>query len=372
MSETILNKEEEAQVVETTTESPASEQRTLGGAGATLVAMGLLDIVGHLGLTGLVVGGLASYVVWRHGPEVYSLVGRETGLSDISARFRRKDEGTSNLKQRTWWQKAWNIHQQLPTEAGDGSEEETQEEEISEERTLPANIFAEETTEDDGPAMARITVEEAIKHTDSNSYQVYVGRSLTDEIGRAMKMGFRGKHLKFIGASQRGKSSEIAALLSIIAATHDPTHVQVAILDLEDKTGRLFADLPHIKRFRVNGREVRLHATNVDQVLEYLIYVTKFMEFRYQMAPTVLAQQPMFIVYIEEFLRLRRILKARIATSSPGPKREKAQRDYAALIDCIDALAARGLKAHIQLWLCAQVDYVDEVVNDLKCERILP
>ena len=236
MSETTLNNEEEAQDNETTTESPVSEQRTLGGAGVTLAVMSIADVVGHMGLTGLVVGGLASYVVWRHGPEVYSLVGREIGLSDVSARFRRKDAGASNPMKRTLWQKAWNIHPQLPTEAESSPGEVTQDEEIIEEHTLPINIFAEDTAEDDGHAMQRITVEEAIKHTSYNSYQVYVGRSLTDENGRAMKMSFRGKHLKFIGASQRGKSSELAALMSIITATHDPAHVQVAILDLEDKT----------------------------------------------------------------------------------------------------------------------------------------
>ncbi len=88
MSETTLNNEEEAQDNETTTKSPVSEQRTLGGAGVTLAVMSIADVVGHMGLTGLVVGGLASYVVWRHGPEVYSLVGREIGLSEMSARFR--------------------------------------------------------------------------------------------------------------------------------------------------------------------------------------------------------------------------------------------------------------------------------------------
>ena len=34
------------------------------------------------------------------------------------------------------------------------------------------------------------------------------------------------------------------------------------------------------------------------------------------------------------------------------------------MLECIDALAARGLKARIQLWLCAQVDYVDPDLRD--------
>jgi len=341
-------------------EETSLEKHTLGGAVGAFLTIGLVDVVAHLGPTGIVIAGIAGYVTWKHGPEVWEGLGNQIPLPQLPKHTRPRGR-------RSFWDKALGRYPDLDPESAeteDGTEEETQGEEIIEENTLLAEIFAEDAPEDDGPSMERITVEKAIKHTDHNSYQVYVGRSLTDDIGRAMKMGFRGKHLKFIGASQRGKSSEIAALMTIIAATHDPAHVQVAILDLEDKTGRLFADLPHIKRIRVDGKEVRLHATDVDQVLEYLIYITKFMEFRYKMAPVVLAQQPILIVYIEEFLRLRRMLKARIAAASPGPKREKAQRDYAALIDCIDALAARGLKAHIQLWLCAQVDYVDEDLRE--------
>lgn len=342
--------------------SESSEQETLkkyppkqsaAFAGSTAVAMGLIDLLAHLGPTGLLVGGIASYVAWKHGPELYEQV-RE--LLPLPAEVEPVEQVQQIPGRRSLLDRALGRYPQMDTDDT---------EEVALEEVAPANeIFTEDATKDDGPTMERITVENAIKHTDHNSYQVYVGRSLTDDIGRAKKMGFRGKHLKFIGASQRGKSSEIAALMTIIAATHDPAHVQVAILDLENKTGRLFADLPHIKRIRVDGKAVRLHATDVDQVLEYLIYITKFMELRYKTAPAVLAQQPILIVYIEEFLRLRRMLKARIAAASPGSKREKAQRDYAALIDCIDALAARGLKAHIQLWLCAQVDYVDEDLRE--------
>src|SRR5438552_4630735 len=43
-------------------------------AGSTLVTMGLVDLLAHLGPTGLLVGGLASYVAWKHGPEVYEYV----------------------------------------------------------------------------------------------------------------------------------------------------------------------------------------------------------------------------------------------------------------------------------------------------------
>lgn len=43
-------------------------------AGTTFVTMGLIDLLAHLGPTGLLVGGLASYVAWKHGPELYAQV----------------------------------------------------------------------------------------------------------------------------------------------------------------------------------------------------------------------------------------------------------------------------------------------------------
>lgn len=43
-------------------------------AGTTLAATLPLDVLAHLGPTGIVVGGILSYVAWRHGPEIYSSV----------------------------------------------------------------------------------------------------------------------------------------------------------------------------------------------------------------------------------------------------------------------------------------------------------
>lgn len=44
-------------------------------AGSTIVTMGIVDVLAHLGPTGLLVSGIASYVAWRHGPELYEQVG---------------------------------------------------------------------------------------------------------------------------------------------------------------------------------------------------------------------------------------------------------------------------------------------------------
>lgn len=43
-------------------------------ATSTFAVMGLADVLAHLGPTGLLVGGLASYVAWKHGPELLEYV----------------------------------------------------------------------------------------------------------------------------------------------------------------------------------------------------------------------------------------------------------------------------------------------------------
>src|SRR5579875_720833 len=54
--------------------TPSSVKQSAAFAGSTLVVGGLLYMLAHLGPTGLLVSGLASYVAWRHGPELYEQV----------------------------------------------------------------------------------------------------------------------------------------------------------------------------------------------------------------------------------------------------------------------------------------------------------
>ena len=52
--------------------------------------------------------------------------------------------------------------------------------------------------------------------------------------------------------------------------THDPQHVLVALLDLEDQTSRLFATIPHLAEVLIDDQPILLHARTREQVLEYL------------------------------------------------------------------------------------------------------
>ena len=310
-----------------------------------------------MGPTGLVVSGLASYVVWRHGPEVYGLVQHELGLPDLAARFGRKKEPVPN--KRTFWQKAWNIHPQGHEETEVDEEETIDEEHTREDLHEGDSVFTAPSASTEVPGVSRITIEQAVEHTTRNSYEVWIGRSLSRPINPAVKINFYKRHLKLIGASQHGKSSMAAALLDAITRSHDPSVVQVALLDLEDKTGRLFADLPHIARVRKHGEAVRLHARSYEQVLEHLGYISALIDLRYGMSDEEIERQTLLIVYLEEFVDLKDYFKQRI-NAVESDEKEQAKRDYARLVYYIKKIAARGLKVLVQLLMCAQVDYRDD------------
>ena len=72
--------EEEEQLNETQHDIPSQAQQraplshSLGFGAGTFLAAGMVDILAHLGPTGLVVGGIAAYVASRHGPELFEQV----------------------------------------------------------------------------------------------------------------------------------------------------------------------------------------------------------------------------------------------------------------------------------------------------------
>ena len=322
--------------------APAPEKHSLSGALGTLATMGLVDMLAHLGPTGLLVGGIASYVVWKHGPEVYEQLGAQLPLPAMPE-LPHKKQGS-----RSFWDRALGRHPRVVESTVDAVEQEEDD-----------PVFAAPITESEVPGVPRITVEQIVAHLERNSYEVYIGRSMSRPHHPAVKINFYKRHLKLIGASQHGKSSMAAALLDAITRTHDPDRVQVALLDLEDKTSRLFAHLPHIARVRKHGEAIRLHARSYEQVLEYLGYVSALIEYRYGLSGDELEQQPILLVYLEEFVDLKDYFKARI-NAGESDEKEQAKRDYARLVYSIKHIAARGLKVLVQLLMCAQVDYRDD------------
>src|SRR5713226_10619266 len=66
--------EEEEQLNEEQQQPGVPLLQTLGFGAGTFLAAGMVDLLAHLGPTGLVVGGIAAYVASRHGPELYAQV----------------------------------------------------------------------------------------------------------------------------------------------------------------------------------------------------------------------------------------------------------------------------------------------------------
>jgi hypothetical protein len=214
----------------------------------------------------------------------------------------------------------------------------------------------------DTGGVQRLTIKEIVAHTEPNSYTIWIGRSLTQNGNPAILIKFYKQHFRFIGASQRGKSSMVAAFLEIVTRTHDPKHVQLILLDKENLTSNLFADLPHVLHMRTpSGERIKMHARNEQQVLQYLVHSVVIMKRRYEIAQrdgiAALKRMPVILVYIEEFLRLKAYFKAQLKTAKD---KEQAESDYATFMFCVNELAGLGLKSRMQLLMAAQVDYADE------------
>ncbi|MGH2478492.1 MAG: FtsK/SpoIIIE domain-containing protein, partial [Ktedonobacteraceae bacterium] len=211
--------------------------------------------------------------------------------------------------------------------------------------------------------LERLSIDVICQHIERNSYTIYLGRSMTKGDGPALPVNFYKQHIKIIGTSQRGKSSMAAIIITIITATHDPACVQLALLDQENITARLFAHLPHL----ASWRGVKLHAQTPEQVTAYLGYLVDMMDYRYTLPTAERKALPLVLMYLEEFLDLKNDLRLQIklfAGSGMKQEREEATKRYAQFMMAINKLALRGLKARMQFLLCAHTDYADEDFRD--------
>jgi hypothetical protein len=357
-------------------EEPREEQRkdqhpiplsqTLGFGAGTFVTVGVIDLLAHWGPTGLVIGGILAYVAAKHGPELAGQV-REALPSPPAGQPEIK--GPQQHGKRSFIDRALGRFPKGELASAEAAADDTvivPGEEIEATTLQPEAdpAFAHTAAQTDVPGVARLTIEQIVSHIERNSYEIYIGRSLTRPNNPAVRINFYKRHLKLLGASQHGKSSMAAALIEIILRTHDPHRVQLVLLDHEDKTSRLFADVPHLAKVRLGERVVCLHARRYEQVLEHLEYLAMLIDYRYyHLSEEEIEQQPLVIVYLEEFIDLKDYFKHRIDTVEKDEK-EQAKRDYARLIFCMKKIARRGLKVLVQLLMCAHVDYRDEDLQE--------
>lgn len=200
--------------------------------------------------------------------------------------------------------------------------------------------------------VARPQVSELAQRIERNSLSLCLGKSLTD--GGYLIAELAGTHFKIIGATQMGKSCEAGGILNQIEMTHDPQRLCFALLDLEYKTSRLFEKSEHLAVLSPGrGREIPCHAKSIEEVPTYLHYLVEELERRDRIASYQEVEElPHIIVYIEEFLDLKKQLRIRD---------KKLCNQF--LTD-FGTLATRGLKLGLHLMPCAQVDYADDDLKD--------
>lgn len=201
------------------------------------------------------------------------------------------------------------------------------------------------------------TIEEMVSQIERNSYEVGLGRSL--ESHDIIKSQLRDAHLKLIGGTRMGKSCEAAAILQQLSETHDRHHLLFALLDLENKTSRLFADDPHVMVVDTGYKKVKMHARTIEQVAHYLIMLHEMMNWRYTLTDAQLAVLPAVLAYLEEFLYWKR----QLANFVSKDVREQA-------LMAFSGIATRGLKVKVHLMACAQVDYRDDELVEAMAQFI--
>lgn len=195
----------------------------------------------------------------------------------------------------------------------------------------------------------RPTIAELVPLVERNSFEVPFGASLMGN--GTVIISIEDVHIKIIGSSRKGKSCLAAAILDLATQTHDPHVLKIALLDLENKTSKLFEHLgEHIVVLPTVKGRLPMHARSVKQAAEYLHYIRCEMDRRYTLTDDELEKLPHILVYIEEFLSLKK-------------HKDLTKEERATLADDLNELAIRGLKALIHLMACAQVDYADD---DLK------
>jgi hypothetical protein len=330
------------------------------------VPVGVADLIFQGGPAGIVFGGAGVAMLAYYAPDIKDQAIHAARVAKEIFPFlpvpKTKGHG------RTLYQRAMGIYPEIDESKVVDADQPEDTSVLSESDPLQPSLSEEDAlftlpSSDDTGGVRRFTVDEIVKHIQPNSYRIFVGRSMTKNGNPAVAINIYKQHFRFIGASQRGKSSMVAAFIDIVTRTHDREHVLLCLLDKEDQTSKLFAHLPHVMKIQYGNEPVRMYARKDDEVLERLIDLVRIMNKRYEMKKSEIINQPIILVYVEEFLSLKNTFKSRMEKAKAKKDEDlkaKSISDHQTLVYCIEELCQRGLKVRIQLLLCAQIEYADD------------
>jgi hypothetical protein len=149
-------------------------------------------------------------------------------------------------------------------------------------------------------------------------------------------------HLKIIGSSGFGKSCLAAALLDQACQLNSPDKLQIALLDLEHKTSRLFEDRANIAEINLGTRRVTMVATDADEVAQHLGFLKRELSRRTKLSEDDLLKEPVLLMYVEEMLSLQFEVEEELLQQ---------------MLADITILAIRGRKYGMFLLAVSQTDY---------------
>ena len=145
-------------------------------------------------------------------------------------------------------------------------------------------------------------------------------------------------HTQIAGSTEQGKSVESGGILTQLCVSNDSDHLQLALLDSEGETTIPFRGLPHMRHL----------ADNPDQAAKTLRNLVKELNYR-DTNRQPWPRQAAILIFIEEFLSLKRIMSPHL--------RGQALEDFT-------ELAIRGRKRWMYLFVIGQTAYVDKETRD--------
>ncbi len=128
-------------------------------------------------------------------------------------------------------------------------------------------------------------------------------------------------HIQLLGASGQGKSRQATSILTQLTTRNDTSHLQLALVDCEGETTTPFQNLPHVRHLAEEPKEAA-------RTFRSLVTELERRDITKQVYPVIL-------IFVEEFLNLRRIM--------PEAYRDQALEDYT-------TLALRGRKRGLFLF----------------------
>ena len=146
-------------------------------------------------------------------------------------------------------------------------------------------------------------------------------------------------HIQLLGSTGMGKSRQATSILTQLCARNDTNHLQLALIDCEGETTEPFRGLPHVCAIADEPKAAA-------KALRGLVNELERRDVGKQVWPVIL-------VFVEEFLNLRRIM--------PAPYRDDALEDYT-------TLALRGRKRGMFLFSIGQTSYTERAIRDAQLQ----